>query len=75
MQPDDSVNSSANFGTPARHTCTCCHQRDLVKPHYDHPDILLCDPCRAIIFTLEANGDLAHLAYAYWINIIQAREL
>lgn len=68
-------NSSANFGTSALGPCTCCHQHDLVKPHYDHSDILLCAPCRALIFTMEANGDIAHLAYAYWTNVIQAREL
>lgn len=68
-------NSSANVGTPAPGTCTCCHHKAQVKKHWDVPEVLLCGSCLTLIFTLEANGDLAHLAYAYWINIIQAREL
>jgi hypothetical protein len=64
------LNSSVNIGTSGLGTCTCCHQNDLVQPHWDHPGKLLCKPCLALLFTFEANGDLAHLSYAYWVNVL-----
>lgn len=72
MENHRSVNSSVEVGTSAPGTCACCHHKAQVKKHWDVPEVLLCGPCRALIFTLEANGDLAHLAYAYWTNVLQA---
>lgn len=73
MENNRSVNSSEKVGTSGR-PCSCCHNLELVKPHWDYEDILLCEPCNTLIFVFEGHGDLAHLAYAYWTNIIQARE-
>lgn len=58
-------NSCEASATPVLGHCACCHAYGQVRPHWDHGNIKLCDPCRRILFVLEGHGDLSHSVYAF----------